>query len=121
MSQNLLLAIKAARASGSYLLGVQQKGNIDVSWKHEGENHQEPLTKFDEESQRIIQGILAPSDLPFWGEESEETGRLNGWVVDPIDGTGSFANGDVSKLDRDMIYDVPAAPRANLQQKQLEI
>ncbi len=95
MDQNLLLALKAAREAGKYLVGAQKKGNIDISWKHEGENYQEPITKFDKESQRIIQETLALSGLPFWGEESEKIGTLNGWIVDPIDGTGSFAKGSV--------------------------
>ncbi len=94
MNQNLLLALKAARKAGKYLIGAQKKGNIDISWKHEGEGCQEPITKFDKESQRIIQEILAPSGLPFWGEESEKTRIVNGWIVDPIDGTGSFAKGN---------------------------
>jgi myo-inositol-1(or 4)-monophosphatase len=94
MNQNLSLALKAARKAGEYLFHAQRKGNIDVSWKHEGESCQEPLTKFDKESQKIIKKTLAPSGLPFWGEESEKVGTPNGWIVDPIDGTGSFAKGN---------------------------
>jgi len=95
MDQNLKLALKAVRKAGVYLLEVQEKGEIiEVFLKHRGEDRQEPVTRFDIESQRIIQETLASSGLPFWGEEEERTGEPNGWIVDPVDGTGSFAAGN---------------------------
>lgn len=94
MDQNLELAIEAARKAGEYLIKAQSSGKILLDWKNQGKATEEPVNRFDRGSQSMIQDTLSASGLPFWGEESEKSGTLNGWIVDPIDGTSSFAKGN---------------------------
>jgi fructose-1,6-bisphosphatase/inositol monophosphatase family enzyme len=97
---NLLsVAIKAAEAAGKMIARTRPQ---NVQHKEGGESlASQVLTEVDEQSQRMILDILAPTfevyDLALLTEESEDDqSRLEKdffWCIDPIDGTLSFIDG----------------------------
>lgn len=89
LHEKMLLAEKAARASGEMLLK-----NPHTPAKSKGFN--DFVTEMDVASEKLIRSILlgeCPEDS-FFGEEGGESGSSEGrWIVDPIDGTAGFFKG----------------------------
>lgn len=92
-TEELDVALEAARAAGRYLAGAQ--ANVQVETFKEGTHNY--ATAQDVEAERIIlqaigrhfpdDAVLAEESLPH----GASTERL--WVVDPLDGTRNYANG----------------------------
>ncbi len=86
-------ARRAARAAGAYLR-ERFTGRFAAAILEKGRN--DFVTKYDFESQAMIQSILlaAHPDIGFLGEET--AGAMNDerfWIVDPLDGTTNFIHG----------------------------
>lgn len=92
LTTELETAIAAAHAAGEVVRRgfgqaqrVRYKGPVDL------------VTEYDEESERIITGMLRDT-FPTYGFLAEEGGITTGdddarWIIDPIDGTTNFAHG----------------------------
>jgi histidinol phosphatase-like enzyme (inositol monophosphatase family) len=82
-----------AREVSSFVLSHFLEQNFTVSSKKDGST----VTTIDIEAELMARRLLLDSfpDDGFLGEEHEELGGNSGyrWVVDPIDGTESFARG----------------------------
>jgi histidinol phosphatase-like enzyme (inositol monophosphatase family) len=68
--------------------------DVAVEWKGDGS----PVTEADRAAERVIRGVLeeAYPELSLLGEEyggDDRPAGTAGWIVDPIDGTISFARG----------------------------
>ena len=68
--------------------------DVAVEWKGDGS----PVTEADRSAERVIRGVLETEypDFALLGEEYggvERAEGQHGWIVDPIDGTISFARG----------------------------
>lgn len=94
LGADLDLAITAARAAGELVMG-SFGGRPEVTYK----SPDQPVTEADLAADRTLREILS-ADRPDYGWLSEETAdspdrlaRSRVWVVDPIDGTRSFAEG----------------------------
>lgn len=95
MSRYLETARRAARAAGALLqrrfprgsshqLKVEHKGRIDL------------VTEVDLESERLLRQMILHDfpDHAILGEEAGQQGHSRAlWIVDPLDGTRSFAHG----------------------------
>jgi len=84
------IALDVARAAGELALrGHRQPKRV----KHKA--HEEIVTEFDIEAERLIRGALARTtpDIPVVAEEEggQEAGVV--WYVDPIDGTVNYSRG----------------------------
>jgi histidinol-phosphatase len=90
LQADLTLALQLADLADRLTMGAQESGDFEVTIKPDGS----PVTDIDVAVERAIREVLAlhrPGDAII-GEElgGEPTGGRQ-WVLDPIDGTGSFA------------------------------
>jgi myo-inositol-1(or 4)-monophosphatase len=89
--RELAIALAAAREAGAAVLHYYEAGT--KSWEKSEDN---PLTKADLESDRIIAGHLRaafPEDGLLSEETADDPGRIakrRVWIVDPMDGTKEF-------------------------------
>lgn len=89
MSQELQVALEAARAAAEVIQGMYQR-NLAVTLKAD----RSPVTEADVKAEEAIEAVLRRR-FPSYGFYGEETGRHDTdaesvWLVDPIDGTKSF-------------------------------
>lgn len=91
MNNHLELAIKAAIHAGSEILEIY---NSDFSVAIKADNS--PLTRADENANRVINNYLTTTQIPIISEENLEISfktrsKWNHcWIVDPLDGTKEF-------------------------------
>ncbi len=87
--QNFSFLIPLLYRAGDAVTEVY-KTNFDVEWK----GFRDPVTKADLEANRVLLEELSKSGYPILSEESEDDKNRLGaeyvWLVDPLDGTGSF-------------------------------
>jgi len=91
MSPRLSFAVDAAYKGGKSTLGLFQAG-AEVMTKSD----ETPVTLADRNAERLIRELIAktyPHDAILGEEEGGDTGALDRWVIDPIDGTKSFICG----------------------------
>jgi len=85
----LELAVQAALEAGKTIMNIY---NQKFSSTLKSDN--EPLTKADIKSNKIIQKIISDSGYPILSEESKDNKkRLYSkkiWIIDPLDGTSDF-------------------------------
>ncbi|MGB7394927.1 MAG: 3'(2'),5'-bisphosphate nucleotidase CysQ [Pricia sp.] len=92
MTQNLILAIRAAIHAGKEILKIYDLPEIEVEKK----NDNSPLTKADMNANRVINKYLWETGHPIISEEnkqldfSERKNWATCWMVDPLDGTKEF-------------------------------
>jgi len=83
------LAIDAVIDAGKTVMEIYDQGFEQMT-----KINNEPLTKADVESNKIIHEIISTSDHPILSEESDDTKkrleRKTVWIVDPLDGTSDF-------------------------------
>jgi len=88
-SRETELAINAAKQAGEAILKIYNT-KFDTQFKLD----QEPITRADTDSEKIIRQILQESGLPILSEErADDLERLKSnkvWIVDPLDGTSDF-------------------------------
>lgn len=90
-----LFAIEASLKAGEAIL-KHYYGSYSIEYKEDSS----PLTSADKEAHEIISNVLSKSDLPVLSEEGkdisfdhrEKWDRF--WLVDPLDGTKEFINGN---------------------------
>ena len=97
-TEDLALIAQAAREAGAVALGHFRQ-SPEVWWKGEGRS---PVSAADFAANELIEKILRPA-RPGYGWLSEETedsderlGRDTVFVIDPIDGTRAFINGEAT-------------------------
>jgi histidinol phosphatase-like enzyme (inositol monophosphatase family) len=91
MSPRLSFAVDAAYRGGKSTLAWFKAG-AEVLLKAD----ESPVTIADKNAERIIRELIAhtyPGDAILGEEEGGDTGALDRWVIDPIDGTKSFISG----------------------------
>ena len=90
MSQDLELAIHAAKSAGSIIREAYGKEKAIVI---KGTN--DIVTDTDVQAEHTILGILKRTGYSSFGEESGVTERQSArrWIVDPLDGTANFVRG----------------------------
>ena len=92
VSQDFLVAIKAAVKAGLEIMSVYENGNFHVELKDDDS----PVTLADKSANDIINKYLQPTGIPIISEENEEIAfserkKWNKcWIVDPLDGTKEF-------------------------------
>ena len=91
-ADNLMdFASRTMREAGE--LTLRHFGSAVVEWKHDGSE----VTAADRAAEEHVRATIAEEfpDDGILGEEGEERPSRNGWrwVIDPIDGTRSFASG----------------------------
>ena len=92
MTNQLLLAIKAALFAGKEILDVYSSDDFQVKLKSDDS----PLTIADQRAHEIIINILKETSIPVLSEEGknipfEERDKWEYyWLVDPLDGTKEF-------------------------------
>ena len=83
------LAIDAVIDAGKTVMEIYDQGFEQMT-----KINNDPLTKADVESNKIIHEIISTSDHPILSEESDDTKkrleRKTVWIVDPLDGTSDF-------------------------------
>ncbi|HZV01544.1 MAG TPA: inositol monophosphatase family protein [Planctomycetota bacterium] len=91
-SRELAAAIAAARAAGEVALRHLGSSRFELKSDHS------IVTAADVECEDTVRSVLAPLGIPVIGEERSDEAAVAGlasleraWVVDPIDGTASFA------------------------------
>jgi len=88
----LSIAIEASLKAGEAIMKIYESDDFGVKTK--GDNS--PLTKADLAADKIIQNLLAKTNIPILSEEGKNIpfeDRKNWsqlWIVDPIDGTKEF-------------------------------
>lgn len=91
MNKLLFKAIEAAVLAGEKIIETKEKG-FDVTKKAD----ESPVTMADLASNKVIQDILIPTNIPVLSEESkildynERKTWTQAWIVDPLDGTKEF-------------------------------
>ena len=90
ITNDLILARKAAIDSGKFLLKEKKKVN-----QRTNSNSKDIKLKADVESEKIIKSIItSQSSYPILAEEtgksSEDLGDIF-WVIDPLDGTANYS------------------------------
>jgi histidinol-phosphatase len=93
LDQRLALAVSMARAAGELTLAAFRSPELLVERKGDGS----PVTAADRAAERLLRERIAaafPADAVL-GEEEGSTAGTSGyeWILDPIDGTESFARG----------------------------
>ncbi len=91
MSPRLSFAVDAAYRGGKSTLAWFQAG-AEVITKSDAT----PVTIADRNAERLIRELIAkqyPHEAILGEEEGGDTGALDRWVIDPIDGTKSFISG----------------------------
>ncbi len=91
MSPRLAFAVDAAFKGGKSTLGLFQAGAEVITKQDES-----PVTAADRNAEHLIRSLIAqsyPGDAILGEEEGGDTGALDRWVIDPIDGTKSFICG----------------------------
>ncbi|MFO0857509.1 MAG: inositol monophosphatase family protein [Phycisphaerales bacterium] len=93
VKDRLAVALSAAEEAGAYSLKLYQNPSLEVEIKPDNS----PVTKADKEGEKIIRAAISssfPTDAVL-GEEHGDTPGSSGYrfVIDPIDGTRSFASG----------------------------
>ena len=92
LSKNLKLAIQASIQAGKKIIEIYNSDNFNLEYKLDDS----PLTLADTASNKIIENILEPSNIPILSEEGnilDFNNRKNLkqlWIVDPLDGTKEF-------------------------------
>ncbi len=93
LSEYLSVARKAAEEAGKFLFEGLERGNNRVEFKGEFDL----VTEMDRRSETLIGDFLTRKfpDVSLLAEEGGETGPSSGmrWLVDPLDGTTSYAHG----------------------------
>lgn len=93
LKSRLEFAVRTAREAGDHTLRYFRRPDLEVESKAD----QSPVTKADREAEALVtQRIQAAyPDDGILGEELGEIPSRNGyrWILDPIDGTRSFARG----------------------------
>ena len=87
----MAFAVDAAYKGGRSTLGWFQAG-AEVITKSDAT----PVTIADQNAERLIRELIEkqyPHDAILGEEEGGDTGALDRWVIDPIDGTKSFISG----------------------------
>jgi histidinol-phosphatase len=90
----LPLAIDAARSAAEGILAGFRSARLRTENKADGT----PVTEFDRNAEQLIRSYLSthqPHPWPVLGEEfgDDSQGARYRWVIDPIDGTRSYARG----------------------------
>ena len=93
VKDRLAVALSAAEEAGAYSLKLYQNPSLEVEIKPDNS----PVTMADKEGEKIIRAAISssfPTDAVL-GEEHGDTPGSSGYrfVIDPIDGTRSFASG----------------------------
>jgi 3'(2'), 5'-bisphosphate nucleotidase len=93
----LLAAVtQAVRAAGSAIRALEPTCGVDVAWKDDGS----PLTRADVAANAILLDALTAAlpGVPTISEETyvrgEERAPARFWLIDPIDGTREFLDGN---------------------------
>ena len=93
LEDTLSFAVELAHEAGASTLEHFQAGDLRVRTKDDGT----PVTEADARAERILRERIAAAfpDDGILGEEEDDTEGSSGrvWIVDPIDGTFSFARG----------------------------
>ena len=95
-SDELEFAANIVRQAGNVALAYFQRGDAEVEFKSDGT----PVTTADLAADALIQNALLthfPHDAILSEETPDDSTRLTNprcWIVDPIDGTRSFADGN---------------------------
>jgi histidinol phosphatase-like enzyme (inositol monophosphatase family) len=93
MQREIEFAVAAARAAGDRALTYFQSPGLGHEIKSDGS----PVTRADREAERLLRERIArefPADGILGEEEDERTGDSGRtWILDPVDGTISFARG----------------------------
>ena len=89
----LSFAVEIVREAGDYTLGLFQSATLDITHKADGSK----VTQADHRAEHMLRDRIMeafPADA-IQGEEHEDHAGTSGrhWVIDPIDGTESFARG----------------------------
>jgi histidinol-phosphatase len=94
LSADLTLALELADMADRLTMEALESGAVEVTIKPDGS----PVTNVDVAVERAIRDLLAvrrPTDgivgEEFGGESGGETAEGRQWILDPIDGTSSFA------------------------------
>ncbi len=96
--RELRVAVELAREAGAAILDLYD-GLIEVQQKYDLD-HIEPVTLADRIANEIIVNRIAHEfpDDGILAEESEDTerrlGKRRGWMIDPLDGTNGFIDGN---------------------------
>ena len=96
--RELRVAIELAREAGAAILDLYD-GLIEVQQKYDLD-HIEPVTLADRTANELIVNRIAREfpDDGILAEESEDTAhrlaKRRGWMIDPLDGTNGFINGN---------------------------
>lgn len=93
VKDRLIIALSAAEEAGAYSLQLYQSPNLHVELKPDNS----PVTKADKEGERLIRAAIStsfPTDAVLGEEQGDTLGSSNyRFIIDPIDGTRSFASG----------------------------
>ena len=111
MSPRLAFAVDAAYRGGRSTLAWFQAG-AEVITKSDAT----PVTIADRNAERLIRELIAakyPTDAILGDEEGGDTGALDRWVIDPIDGTKSFISG-VPLYSTLLSYEVDGEPEVGV-------
>ena len=119
IDRRLALAVSMARAAGELALGHFRSPDLAIERKGDGS----AVTLADRAAERLLRERIADAfpDDGVLGEEEAETPGTSGWtwILDPIDGTESFARGVplfgtlvACELEREVVLGVIACPAA---------
>lgn len=92
MSDNLIIAIKAALLAGKEIIDIYSSDDFEIEMKSDNS----PLTIADKKAHNIIVSNLKKTNIPILSEEGknipyeERQGWQYYWLVDPLDGTKEF-------------------------------
>jgi histidinol-phosphatase len=92
LTADLTLALELADLADRLTMDAQRSGDFDVTIKPDGS----PVTSIDVAVEREIRDVLAvrrPTDGIIGEEFGGEAADGRRWILDPIDGTRSFARG----------------------------
>ncbi|MFV8756201.1 3'(2'),5'-bisphosphate nucleotidase CysQ family protein [Nannocystaceae bacterium ST9] len=105
LEQELRVAIELVHRCGPIALGMQAGGDEALATEHKPDD-QGPVTRADLAVEREIlatlrekfphDAILAEEEIEGLGRDEDWPARARVWMIDPIDGTRDFAEGDPS-------------------------
>ncbi len=107
---------KIIRQAGDIAMQQFQQASLEINKK----GSRDLVTAADVAVEAFLKSELTKTypEFGFWGEESGKTeNQTNRWIVDPIDGTHSFAKGQyfwsisvALEIDKDMVFGAVYAP-----------